>query len=283
MASEFNEHDDGLKVDSSTFHDVPVEERRHVTELDVTNEDEDIRPVNDTPQHVITVSIIFWLLQVMGEILFIVGMGVIDKRWVMYFMPFLWAYIVSGYLLVHSVGSPEPRVNALYVAIYVLELIVGLCFVVAYADLIHVHCTKNKDDTICQGYLTAQFGWIVIFVALFIQGWLLRREFKIRNARTIKYSKSIYARGLRMAIWTSVVLYVVTMIISFPIAYGSNDGGSFFFSLALFFMFSTSWLLGLEKPIEERHRALVIFHVVIGIFGMIAYYIGTYYMQTKYD
>lgn len=64
MSTEFNEHESGIKVEASTFDDIPVEERRHVTELDVTQEDADIRPVNDTPQPVITVSIIFWLLLV---------------------------------------------------------------------------------------------------------------------------------------------------------------------------------------------------------------------------
>lgn len=64
MSTEFNENEDSLKVDPNTFHDVPVEERRHVQELDITNEDEDIRPVNDTPPTVITVSVLFLLFQV---------------------------------------------------------------------------------------------------------------------------------------------------------------------------------------------------------------------------
>lgn len=54
----------------------------------------------------------------MGEILFVAGMGVINQRWVMYFMPFLWGYVFSGYLLVQSATSAEPRVNTLAVVIH---------------------------------------------------------------------------------------------------------------------------------------------------------------------
>lgn len=85
------------------------------------------------------------------------------------------------------------------------------------------------------------------------------------------------------------------MIVSFPIAYapfsntrllysyGSNGGGSFFFSLAVFFMFFTNCLLGLEKPIEERHQALTILHTVVQLFGLIAYYLGTVWLASRYD